>query len=60
MAYYEDVDPRYAGESGGRARSPQWGGFPGGRPAAQGSNPDFRTGGGLSPPPAQRGGYSGF
>lgn len=53
VGYYEDVDPRYAGDSGGRARSPQWGGFPGGRPA-QGGSP-----GGLSPPPAQ-GGYSGF
>lgn len=60
VGYYEDVDPRYAGDSGGgRTRSPQWSGYPGGRPA-QASSPDLRAGGGLSPPPAQGGGYSGF
>lgn len=59
-AYYEDVDSRYAGDAGGRARSPQWGGFPGGRPTPQNSNPDLRGRGGLSPPPAQGRTYNAF
>lgn len=52
--YYEDVDARYAVDTSNRARSPQWGGFPGGRPTPQNSNPNLRGQGGLSPPPQGR------
>ncbi|MBE3048426.1 hypothetical protein IMZ48_39160 [Candidatus Bathyarchaeota archaeon] len=57
-AYYDDVDSQYTADP--RARSPQWGGFPGGRPTPQNSSPDLRGRGGLSPPPARGGGYNAF